>query len=520
MSDYLCLRFRDSSIEPHSVVSWSLLATDAKVISSGHVLLSQLQSVLPTLDSHTRCVVIIPGSAVLLTSIELPAKQLRHVKQVLPFVVEDQIIDPVESMHLTTPVLYKGNKIPVAAVKRNVIAGWLDQLSEVDIKPDYMFVDSYCLPSQQGQWQLMVDHETALFRDDECSGMTIDYSMAKSVLNMAILNQQGLTTEYNEEQNISNEAKGDNALNKENNNDDGNVANSEYDVVLLSVNCKDRGIIQQLYKAEIPDNDGLAEITSASQDSDDSGVNSNAPIVPIIEMPGQEVLDKISAESDVIQRKYLDELDSFIRSENMSTNRIHYSETSTELLAVSAVKSLDKNLNLLQGDFRPANANAENRRFMRRIAFGVAACLGLFLIVTLGGGAYLNYRSDSYFDRSVTIYRELFPKQRKVIDPVRQMKRQLSGQAIGTTTSEFLPLLDAASRSLAALSEQSAVEASIKQLRYDIQRGNISIDIHASNIDDLEAYRDLLAGEGLNVDILSANQDGDTIKGRIQIGRS
>jgi len=81
-------------------------------------------------------------------------------------------------------------------------------------------------------------------------------------------------------------------------------------------------------------------------------------------------------------------------------------------------------------------------------------------------------------------------------------------------------LLDAASRSLAGLDTQGGEEPSIKQLRYDVQRGLIAIDLHASNIDQLEAYRDLLTNEGLDVDILSANQDGDTIKGRIQVGRS
>ncbi|MGB5325123.1 MAG: GspL/Epsl periplasmic domain-containing protein, partial [Pseudomonadales bacterium] len=120
----------------------------------------------------------------------------------------------------------------------------------------------------------------------------------------------------------------------------------------------------------------------------------------------------------------------------------------------------------------------------------------------------------------VAMYRELFPKQRKVVDPVRQMKRQLRGSSIGATTSDFLPLLDAASRSLQSLETGEGEEPAIKQLRYDTQRGHIAIDLQTGNIDQLEAYRDLLTAEGLEVDILSANQDGDIIKGRIQVGRS
>ncbi|MBT8148875.1 MAG: hypothetical protein KJO24_03020, partial [Gammaproteobacteria bacterium] len=218
--------------------------------------------------------------------------------------------------------------------------------------------------------------------------------------------------------------------------------------------------------------------------------------------------------------EWLRELSDLIRSENIETKTVMYSETVSQLLAVSAVQSLDRNLNILQGEFRPATANAANRRYLRKVSVAVAACVALFMLITLGGGAFLNYRADSYFDQSVAIYRSLFPKQRKVRDPVKQLKRQLRGNTVGATTSDFLPLLDAASRSLTNLDSSSGEEPSIKQLRYDIQRGHIAIDLHASNIDQLEAYRDLLSAEGLDVDILSANQDGDTIKGRIQVGRS
>ncbi|NNC55688.1 MAG: hypothetical protein HKO07_08205, partial [Pseudomonadales bacterium] len=217
---------------------------------------------------------------------------------------------------------------------------------------------------------------------------------------------------------------------------------------------------------------------------------------------------------------WLSQIDALIRSENVSTAQLRYSETVSEMLAVSAVQSLDTSLNLLQGDFRPATASAEQRRFLRKLSGAVAACVALFLVITLGGGFYLNTRADHFFDRSVAMYRELFPKQRKVVDPVRQMKRQLRGSSVGATTSDFLPLLDAASRSLKSLEATDGEEPAIQQLRYDTQRGHIAIDLHASNIDQLEAYRDLLAAEGLEVDILSANQDGDSIKGRIQVGRS
>jgi general secretion pathway protein L len=225
-----------------------------------------------------------------------------------------------------------------------------------------------------------------------------------------------------------------------------------------------------------------------------------------------------SLEKKLVSR--IDQIDRLIRSENIATQRMQFSETATELISIHVVRSLDQQLNLLQGDFRPANANEESRRIARLTGFAVAACLGVFLIITLLGGTYLNWRADGYFDKSVAAYKEVFPKQRRVRSPAKEMQRKLSGQAVGASASEFLPLLDAASGSLTALVEQTSADANIQQLRYDLQRGNIAIDIQTDNIDQLETYKDLLTQQGLSVDILSANQDGNIVKGRIQIGRS
>ena len=97
------------------------------------------------------------------------------------------------------------------------------------------------------------------------------------------------------------------------------------------------------------------------------------------------------------------------------------------------------------------------------------------------------------------------------------MKIQIQGQTIGGTVSDFLPLLDSASKALSKLDVD--VESSITQLRYDSQRGQIVIDIRVQDIDTLESYKDLIASDGLSVSIISANQKDNMTNGRIQIGQ-
>ena len=210
----------------------------------------------------------------------------------------------------------------------------------------------------------------------------------------------------------------------------------------------------------------------------------------------------------------------FISNLNLSDidfKLIEYSESPSQLLSVNAVKNCLSTLNLLQNEFKPKSLNIENKRFLQNAGLSMLGVILLFLSISLIGGAYLNYQANKYFDLSISVYKEIFPQQKRIIDPVRQMKRQIQGQTIGGTVSDFLPLLDSASKALSKLDVD--VESSITQLRYDSQRGQIVIDLRVQDIDTLESYKDLIASDGLSVSIISANQKDNMTNGRIQIGQ-
>ncbi len=502
MSDFLCLRFKEIAINSLSKVAWSVLATDGHIESSGYALLQDIPQVVPTAGGTRRNIVIVPSGAVLLTSVDVPSKQHRHLKQLLAFVVEEQIIDPIESMHLATPAFHTGDEVRVAALRRDTLEDWLEALEQIDFLPDYLFVDVLCVPQKVGDWQLLFEENKLLYRDGGVSGLTLDKNTAEPVIRLAIDHLHSTDGE-----NSSADTGGA-------------VGDSVIEVVLLSVAAEDLSELARL-SLEIQEiSDRQAEPDSGALDEfSESDSLDNIKLDPVQTSAGQQQVEPAELDPDlmIVAGAFKTEIGDFIRSENIETRDVEYSETASQLLAVNAVHSLETTLNLLQGEFRPISASAENRRFIRKAGAAVAVCLSLFLVITLAGGFYLNYRADKYFDDSIAIYKSLFPKQRRIYDPVKQMRQQLSGHSVAGATSEFLPLLDAASKSLANLDSENP--ATITQLRYDSQRGHITIEIRAKDIDELEAYKDLLTGEGLKVDILSANQDNDIVTGRIKIGR-
>ena len=186
MSDFLCLRFKQVDIHEFSPVVWSVLSADGRIHASGNCLLEDVAKQIPEPKALRRNILIVPSSAVLLTATNVPIKQHRHLKQVLGFVVEEQIIDPIESMHLATPVYHASETVHIAAVKRELLESWLSALETQKILPDHLFVDVLCVPQKAGDWQLLFEDNKVLFRDSDYSGMRLDENTAKSVIQLAI----------------------------------------------------------------------------------------------------------------------------------------------------------------------------------------------------------------------------------------------------------------------------------------------------------------------------------------------
>ena len=494
MSDFLCLRFKQVDIHEFSPVVWSVLSADGRIHASGNCLLEDVAKQIPESKALRRNILIVPSSAVLLTATNVPIKQHRHLKQVLGFVVEEQIIDPIESMHLATPVYHASETVHIAAVKRELLESWLSGLETQKILPDYLFVDVLCVPQKAGDWQLLFEDNKVLFRDSDYSGMRLDENTAQSVLQLAIsastLSSLVQADNKDESDNLAAFVDSDN----EQTSVDTHSSISLNSIALL-----------------------LAEADKSLNVSSDSNANSE-----LSAKQDGDSLDGLLDESldpmhIITPAEFKTELGDFIRSENIDTREVVYTESCSDLLAVNAVHTVETTLNLLQGEFSPISANAANRKFIRKSGAIISACVAVFLVVTMAGGFYLNVKADQYFDDSVTIYRNVFPKQKKVIDPVKQMQRQLAGKTMGGTTSDFLPLLDAASRALSNL--ETEVPSTIGQLRYDNQRGHIIIDLRVNSIDILESYKEQLTAESLTVDILSANQDQEMVNGRMQISR-
>ncbi|MDY6840124.1 MAG: type II secretion system protein GspL [Pseudomonadota bacterium] len=105
---------------------------------------------------------LIPGEEAIYCLADIPAKQSRFINQALPYAVEEQIAQDIDSVHLAI-----GSRTdqgyPVAAIDRKRMGQWAHLFSGWEhVRLDAIYPDASLLPATEGGWSICLDGETAM----------------------------------------------------------------------------------------------------------------------------------------------------------------------------------------------------------------------------------------------------------------------------------------------------------------------------------------------------------------------
>ena len=194
-----------------------------------------------------------------------------------------------------------------------------------------------------------------------------------------------------------------------------------------------------------------------------------------------------------------------------------YHESITEILASGySDNRLADRLNLLQGGYAVSRSGDSNWRNWRTL--GSVAVIGLlaYLLLVVGSGWYFDNKADSLDAEAVTLYKQLFPNERRIVSPKKQMQNHLRMSGAGTN-SYFLPILASLAATLAG--DSSEMKLTVDQLRFDATSGELQFQVRSSSIEQLDQLKRELAEIGLEVDINSATEQDDYVMGRLVVRR-
>ncbi len=139
--------------------AWCVRAPDAPL----QVVKGTLSEAAAASVGH-RVVVLVPAADVLLTQVTLPTRQRQRLLKAVPYALEEQLAEEVESLHFALGRRDAAGRIAVAVVTRSRMDAWLERLWGAGLQPSVLIPDSLGVPVEPGQWSLLVEEETAILR--------------------------------------------------------------------------------------------------------------------------------------------------------------------------------------------------------------------------------------------------------------------------------------------------------------------------------------------------------------------
>lgn len=168
--------------------------------------------------------------------------------------------------------------------------------------------------------------------------------------------------------------------------------------------------------------------------------------------------------------------------------------------------------NLLQGS-QAGQGRFKPDIWMRRAAIFVAAAFALQLLGEWLHYGYYHYQAGKVGERVVSRYKALYA-QEKLPDSsalaLREVQKRMRGKRNeGNGAASLLPTLTQVAEALQG--------SGLATQRVDFLGGALTLDVNARSLAELDGFRQKLDGQGFRTEIVSANNQGGVIRGRLRV---
>lgn len=137
---------------------------------------------LPVAEPEREVVFFAPGTDVLMTAAEVPAKQRRHLRMILPYLVEEQLAEDVSLLHVAAGAERADGKLAVAVARKALVQQWLDILRALELMPVAIVPETALVPDEPGKRVVLCDGTMAWLRLEGGYAGAMEKSMLPDLL--------------------------------------------------------------------------------------------------------------------------------------------------------------------------------------------------------------------------------------------------------------------------------------------------------------------------------------------------
>lgn len=170
--------------------------------------------------------------------------------------------------------------------------------------------------------------------------------------------------------------------------------------------------------------------------------------------------------------------------------------------------------NLLQGAFA-ARTRLTLPSTLRLAAALLVAAFALQLVSEWAHYGYYRYQAGKTAEQAVSRYREQFPGERLAAKPAaawQDVQKRLRGkrnEGGGASSGDVLPTLTRVAQALKG--------SGLSTQRIDVLGGVLTLDVDARTLGELDGFKQQLDAQGFTTEIVSANNQGGVIRGRLRV---
>lgn len=137
------------------------------------------------LTDDTEVYLLLPGELAILNCVQLPARSQRQALQALPFVVEEQLADDIEKVHLSVGNRRADGRWPVLVVDLAIMAALMDSCEQANLRLRAVYVDAQILPSGEGRLSILMHDDRVLFHSAQAVAV-FDRASAASMIHFLL----------------------------------------------------------------------------------------------------------------------------------------------------------------------------------------------------------------------------------------------------------------------------------------------------------------------------------------------
>jgi general secretion pathway protein L len=174
-------------------------------------------------------------------------------------------------------------------------------------------------------------------------------------------------------------------------------------------------------------------------------------------------------------------------------------------------------LNVRQGAFKLINAELAAWRRWRPLVYASIAVLAGYIVINAAIGAWLNHRADTMHAQSVTLYRELFPQDKRIVNLQQQLLSHL-GKGSSSEQAAFFSLFGQLANAIKSTpSDSSKPAVQLRSLTFDTNNGMLQVDIVMPSVSWLDALQKQLATADVSTQVQSLAAEPNAMVGRLRL---